>query len=401
MTRLAWTIILCSAAILGINMGIRQGFGLFLTPMSQDLGFSRETFAFSMAISNLIWGAAAPFFGAMADKVGITRVVLIAVALYVIGLITMAWQETSSGLLMGSILVGFGISGTGFSVFLGAVGRAVPPEKRTAALAMTTMGGSIGQFVALPYIHILIDHFGWINCLLVLAATILLTLPLALGAAAGDKTFLEPEEQEQSLSAAFSEAIRHKGFWLLTVGFFVCGFHLLFIAVHMPAYLTDNGLEPWVGAAALTVVGIANVLGTYVFGKLGGRFGNKNLLSLIYLTRAACFSTFLILPVTLYSAMGFSFAIGFLWLSTVPLTSGVIANIFGARYLSMLFGVVFLSHQVGGFLGVWLGGVFYDIMGSYDSMWWINIFLGVGAAALHWPIHERPIERVITRQQTT
>jgi len=401
MTRLAWTIVLCSATILGINMGIRQGFGLFLTPMSQDLGFTRETFAFAMGVSNLIWGAAAPFFGALADRLGVKIAVLIAVVLYAAGLMTMAWQESGSGLLMGGILVGFGISGTGFSVFMGAVGRAVAPEKRSAALAMTTMGGSIGQFVALPYIHLLIDHFGWINCLLFLAATILLALPLALGAAAGDKHYLNAEKSEQSMVEAFREASKHKGFWLLTLGFFVCGFHLLFIAVHMPAYLTDNGLEPWVGVASLTIIGVSNVIGTYVLGKLGDPFGNKNVLSMIYLARAACFSTFLLLPVTMYTAFGFSVAIGFLWLGTVPLTSGVIANIFGPRYLSMLFGIVFFSHQVGGFLGVWLGGIFYDVMGSYDSMWGISVILGIGSAALHWPIREAPVERTATIQQTT
>lgn len=401
MSRLAWTVILCGAIILGVNLGIRQGFGLFLTPMSQDLGFSRETFAFAMGVSNLLWGAAAPVFGALADKYGIFKIICIGVAFYVVGLLTMAWQTSGTGLLIGSSLVGVGISGTGFSVVLGAVGRAASPEKRPAALAIATMGGSIGQFAALPYIHILIDHFGWVNCLLFLAATISVAVPLAMGASAGDKQMLAVKTEPQSLTQAFSEATRHKGFWLLTIGFFVCGFHLTFVAIHLPAYLSDSGLEPWVGAAALTLIGISNMFGTYMCGKFAGRFGNKNVLCWIYIIRAVSFSIFLLLPTTLFMAFGFSIAIGLLWLGTVPLTSGVVANIFGPRYLSMLFGIVFFSHQVGSFLGAWLGGVFYDITGSYDTMWAINIVLGLTAAAIHWPIRETTIERPAPVEQTT
>jgi MFS family permease len=376
---------------MGITVGERQVFGLFLSPISAELGLGREVFAFGMGLMNLVWGLAAPFAGAVADRYGAGRVAVLGGVLYAVGLAAMTSSGEGGQLVLGGLLVGGGLSCAGFTVVLGAVGRAAPDDRRTAALGLASMGGSIGQFIALPYAHVLIDGFGWSVSLLVLALTTMLVVPLAAGIRG--KTESLSAAATQTVAEAFREACGHRGFWLLTAGFFVCGFHLAFVAVHLPAYLDDKGMPSWLAAAALTVVGACNIVGTYLCGYFGQIFEKKNVLSALYLLRALIFLLFLMAPVSEVSVLAFGAAMGFLWLGTVPLTSGLVAQIFGPAYLSMLFGIVFLSHQVGGFLGAWLAGYLYDLFGTYNAMWWISVALGVMSAALHMPIDERPVPR--------
>ncbi len=383
--------VLSGGVIMGITAGIRQTFGLFLAPISVDLNLGRETFAFGMGMMNLFWGLAAPVAGAAADRYGAGRVAVAGGLAYAAGLAVMTVSGEGGQLLVGGLLVGLGLSGAGYTVVLGAVGRAAPPEKRTLALGMASMGGSIGQFLALPYTHLLLDWLGWSSSLLILAVTALLIVPLAYGISG---KHAEPDGRDtQTMAEAFHEARRHRGFWLLTAGFFVCGFHLAFVAVHLPAYLGDKGMPSWLAAATLTLVGVCNIVGTYFCGYFGQRYPKKSVLSLLYLARAAIFVVFIVTPVSETTVLLFGAAMGFLWLGTVPLTSGLVAYIFGPAYLSMLFGIVFFGHQVGGFLGAWLAGAVYDYLGSYDAMWWFSVALGVGSAALHWPIDERPVPR--------
>ncbi len=392
MTRAVWIVVLCASAILGISVGIRQSFGLFLIPVSLEVGGARELFALSIGLMNLIWGAAAPFAGAISDRYGTGRVAALGSGLYAVGLLALTASGDGSQLILGGLLIGLGLSGTGFTVVLGAVGRAAPPEKRSAALGIVSVGGSIGQFAALPYAQALIDGFGWSMALALLASTALLMVLLARGTV-GHAT-VPAAQSEQTVREALAEARRHGGFLLLTAGFFVCGFHLAFVAVHLPAYVGDQGMPGWLGATALAVIGLCNIAGTYVCGILGGRYPKKTVLSLLYLARAGIFVGFLVVPVSETSILVLSGALGLLWLGTVPLTSGLVAHIFGPAWMSMLFGIVFLSHQVGGFLGAWLAGWLYDLLGSYDIMWWLSIALGLASAALHWPIAKRPVARL-------
>ncbi|MDJ0947718.1 MAG: MFS transporter [Alphaproteobacteria bacterium] len=392
MSRAIWIVILCAGTILGVSVGIRQSFGLFLTPVSMEVGGGRELFALAMGLMNLVWGAAAPFAGAISDRYGTGRVAATGGLLYACGLVALTASGDGDQLILGGLLIGLGLGGTGFTVVLGAVGRAAPPERRSAALGVASVGGSIGQFAALPYAQALIDGFGWSLALLLLAVTALLMVLLARGTVG--QAAARAEQTDQTLREAFEEARRHGGFCLLTAGFFVCGFHLAFVAVHLPAYLGDQGMPGWLGATALAVIGLCNIIGTYVCGVLGGRYPKKTVLSLLYLARAGIFVGFLVVPVSEASILALSAALGFLWLGTVPLTSGLVAHIFGPAWMSMLFGIVFLSHQVGGFLGAWLAGWFYDLSGSYEIMWWLSVALGLASAALHWPIAERPVARL-------
>jgi len=392
MTRPLWIVILCGAAIMGLAMGFRQSLGLFLNPISIELGIGRERFALGIGVMNLIWGLAAPFAGALADRFGAGRVAAVGGLSYATGLAAITLSGGGGQLLLGGILIGLGLSGAGFSVILGTVGRAAPPEKRSQALGLVSVGGSLGQFLALPYSHFLIDGLGWAVSLIVLAGTALLIVPLAAGIAG--KPANQQEASGQTMKQAFREACGNRSFWLLNAGFFVCGFHLAFVAVHLPAFLADRGFGPWLAATALTLVGICNIIGSYGCGLLGARFPKKDVLSLLYLARAAIFALFLVVPISEASVLIFSAAIGFLWLGTVPLTSGLVAHIFGTPYLSMLFGMVFFGHQFGGFLGAWLAGYLYDTLASYDAMWWLSVALGLASAALHWPIAEKPLPRL-------
>ena len=387
-----WIVLLSAGAILSLTMGIRQSLGLFLTPISADLGLGRETFALGIGLTNLVWGLGAPLAGAVADRFGAARVTLVGGLFYAIGLLAMTVSGDGTQLIVGGLILGLGLSGAGFSVVLGAVGRAVPPERRSAALGLASVGGSIGQFLALPISHVLIANIGWIISLIVLAAAAAIIAPLAYGLARSAQP--QRATPEISLRAAFAEACGHRGFWLLTAGFFVCGFHLAFVAIHLPAYVADKGLPSWLAASALTLVGLFNIIGTYGCGVLGQRFPKKSVLSLLYLLRALIFLAFIIVPLSEATVLLFGAAIGLLWLGTVPLTSGLVATIFGPTYMSMLFGIVFLSHQVGGFLGAWLAGALFDLLGSYTIMWWLSVGLGLASAALHWPISESPVPRL-------
>jgi len=389
-------ILVCGAIILTLGLGIRASFGLFLQPMSTDLGWGRSHFSFAMALSNLIWGLAQPFFGAWADKKGAGRVVAVSGLLYAGGLALMPFSTTPLMLdASAGLMVGLGLSGVSFGVILGVVGRAFPPERRSLALGIASSGGSFGQFLMLPFGQLLISTLGWQTALLVLAGTILATVPLAAAMMEGRRPVATGAQQ--SLGQALREAGAHSGFWYLTSGFFVCGFQVAFISVHLPAYLLDVKMTPAVGATALALIGLFNIAGSFFAGYLGGRFSKKYLLSGIYLLRSVIIALFLALPVSPVTVYVFAAGIGFLWLGTVPLTNGLVAQIFGVRFVSMLFGIVFLSHQIGSFVGVWLGGYLFDATGSYNLVWIGSIAFGVIAAILNLPIDERPVARVEAR----
>ena len=389
-------VLVCGAIILTLGLGIRASFGLFLQPMSADLGWGRSHFSFAMALSNLIWGLAQPFFGAWADKKGAARVVVVSGLLYAGGLALMPFSTTPLMLdASAGLMVGLGLSGVSFGVILGVVGRAFPPERRSLALGIASSGGSFGQFLMLPFGQLLISTLGWQTALLVLAGTIMATVPLAAAMMEGRRPVATGTQQ--SLAQALREASAHSGFWYLTAGFFVCGFQVAFISVHLPAYLLDVKMTPAVGATALALIGLFNIAGSFVAGYLGGRFSKKHLLSGIYFLRAVIIAVFLVLPVSPMTVYLFAAGIGFLWLGTVPLTNGLVAQIFGVRFVSTLFGIVFLSHQLGSFTGVWLGGYLFDATGSYNLVWIGSIALGVIAAILNLPIDERPLERLEAR----
>jgi MFS family permease len=374
-------------------MGIRHGFGLWLTPVTVERGWSRETFAFALAVQNLAWGIAGPMTGALADRFGAFRVLLVGGVLYALGLVVMGLASTGLAFLGGTgLLLGAAQSGTTYAVIYGVIGRNVAADKRSWAMGITAAAGSFGQFLMVPIEGGLIAAFGWQEALFILACAALMILPLALG-------LREPRHESapgaatQSMGAALREAFGDRSFLLLTAGYFVCGFQVVFIGVHLPSYLKDHGLTPGVATTALALIGLFNVFGTYTAGELGGRLPKKYLLSGIYTLRSLAIVAFVLTPLTPTSVYVFACAIGFLWLSTVPLTSGLVAQIYGVRYLSMLGGFVFLSHQVGSFLGVWLGGRLYDMTGSYDVVWWIAVALGVFAAAVNLPIRERALLR--------
>ncbi|MGF1641256.1 MAG: MFS transporter [Rhodospirillales bacterium] len=396
MGRRATIALICGALVLTLAMGIRQTFGLFLSPMSIDLGIGRESFALAMAIQNLLWGALQPLTGMIADRYGAGRVLAAGVVAYVAGLLVMSGATGTFGIYLGGgVLVGLAMSCTSFAVVLGAIGRAVTAEKRSMALGVASAGGSFGQFVMAPVGQGLITANGWSDALLTMAGLALLMAPLALalagrlaGSASGPAAVTVPA---QSLRAAVAEAGRHGGYWYLSIGFFVCGFQVVFIAVHLPAYLGDIGLDAALGATALALIGFFNIVGTWGCGVLGGRYSKKYLLSGLYILRSLVIAVFLAAPKTEATVLLFAAAIGILWLGTVPLTSGLVAQIFGVRYMSTLFGLVFFSHQLGSFLGVWLGGVVFDATGSYDAIWIASILLGLAAAALHLPITEQPL----------
>jgi len=383
-------VLVCGAAVLGLNMGVRQTFGLFLEPMTADLGIGRGTFALAIAVQNLLWGVLTPVFGVLADRYGTGRCLVFGGVTYVLGLIVMALGDSVFALNAGAgILVGLAVSASGFPLVLATVARAVPPERRSAALGIASAGGSVGQFLLLPLTQITMGWLGWAGALLVLAALAGLMVPLA-AALAGKPARAAAGMGEQSLAGAAGEACRHSGYRYLTCGFFVCGFHVAFVATHLPAYINTFGLDPLVGASALGVIGFFNIIGGLLAGYLGGRYRKKYLLSGIYLARAVVITLFLLGPHTELAVWLFSASFGFLWLSTVPLTSGLVGDLFGARYLATLFGIVMFSHQIGSFFGAWLGGLSYDLTGSYNAIWIVAIVLAVVAAALHWPIEDRP-----------
>lgn len=390
--RTTFWIMVGGSLILALSLGTRHGFGLFLSPMSAEFGWGREVFAFSIALQNLVWGLAQPFTGALADRLGAKRTIIAGGVLYAVGLVLMGLADSPGSLsLSAGLLIGLGLSGTSFSVILGAIGRAVPVEKRSMAMGIASAAGSFGQFAMLPGTLGLIGWLGWSTALLVLGLLVALIVPLA--SMIKDHP-LPVLGHEQTLREAVREACGHSGFWLLSLGFFVCGFQVVFIGVHLPAYLVDQHLPALVGTTVLALIGLFNVFGTYFSGWLGGRMSKPRLLSALYLARAVVIAAFVMAPLTTWSAYAFGIAMGLLWLSTVPLTNGTVATMFGVRNLSMLGGIVYLFHQIGAFLGGWLGGYMYDKTGNYDLVWQISILLSLLAAALNWPVREQPVARL-------
>lgn len=386
-------VLICGAAIVTLSMGIRHGFGLWLQPITMERGWTRETFAFALAVQNLAWGLAGPFAGAIADRFGAFRVLVVGALLYAGGLVLMA-LATSGTAFTGSagLLLGMAQAGTTYAVIYGVIGRNVDPGKRSWAMGVTAAAGSFGQFLMVPVENWLIGSFGWQSALFVLGCLVLAILPIAIG-------LKEPKEalvhrgHQQSIGSALREAFAYPSFQLLMAGYFVCGFQVVFIGVHMPSYLKDNGLEPGVATTALALIGLFNVFGTYAAGALGQHWPKRYLLSSIYILRTVAIVAFITVPLTPWSVYLFASVMGLLWLSTIPPTNAVVAQIFGVQYLSMLGGFVFLSHQVGSFLGAWLGGKLYDTSGSYDVVWWIAAALGVFAALINLPVREGAIDR--------
>jgi len=397
MTKSNWrtpgVVLACGGAILTISLGVRHTFGLYLQPMTMDLDMGRETFALAIALQNLVYGLAQPFTGMIADKYGAARVLIGGTLLYGLGLVLMSAASTGWELnVSAGLLIGLGLACSGFSIVYGVIGRAFPPHKRSAALGVAGAAGSFGQFVMLPYGQLLISTMGWHVALVILGVTVMLIVPLS-SALVEDKQAQSHQFQKQTIREALREALSHRGYVLLCLGYSVCGFQLLFISVHFPAYLLDQKLSPQTGMMALALIGLFNVLGSYVWGWLGGRYTKKYLLSLLYFARAALVAMFILLPLSPLSVYLFAAVIGFLWLGTVPLTSGLIAHVFGVKYLATLSGIAFLFHQIGSFVGVWLAGYLFDATGSYNLMWALIIAMGVVAALLNLPIDDRQIVR--------
>ena len=389
-------VIICGAIIVTLSMGIRQAFGLFLPQMSAELDISRATFGLALAIQNLMFGLVQPFVGAIADKHGAGRVVAFGALLYAAGLVAAAMVSSAIGLHLSlGVAIGMALSATTFVVVLGVVGRVVPPDQRSLSFGIVTAGGSLGQFLVVPAGQMLLSEFGYRMALIVMAGLVAACIPLARGLAGKPAEYSAAGDVAQSLPDALREAAGSGSYWLLNGGFFVCGFHIAFIATHFPAYLNDHGLGLQIGATALALVGLFNIFGSYTFGVSGDRFRKKWLLSGIYGTRAIVIGLFLLAPLSSATALIFAAAMGFLWLGTVPLTSGLVGQIFGIRYLSTLYGIVFLSHQIGSFFGAWAAGLLYDRTGSYDIAWGVSIALGIAAMLLNLPIRDRPVPRLL------
>lgn len=389
----AW-IVLCGGIIMGLSLGVRHVQGLFLLPMTGDRGWGREAFAFAIALQNLIWGFAQPFTGMVADRFGSARVLFAGLGIYAAGLWLMATTASLLAFtLSAGVVVGVALSATSFAVVYGALGRLVAPERRSWALGLAGAFGGLGQFLVVPGTQALLDAFEWPSTLLILALASACLVPLAFALRDGSNAGVEPGPA-LSLRSAIAEALAHRGFWLLNLGFLACGFQLAFIGAHLPAYLLDQGLQPRAAVLALSLVALANVAGTYLCGHLGGLYRRKHLLSGIYLLRALAMTLFVLLPLSEASVYVFSLVMGLVWLGTVPLTTGLVAQVFGVRYLSTLFGFVFFGHQLGAFFGVWLGGLVFDATRSYDAIWLGAILLGIAAALLHWPIDDAQVRRL-------
>lgn len=385
-------IIACGGLVLLLSIGVRNSFGIFLRPISAELGWSREVFALTLAIQNLFWGVSQPFAGMIADRYGSGRVIVVGALIYAAGLLLMSVSSTplSTHITIG-VMIGIGIGGCGFAIVLASVGRSVPPERRAMALGFASALGSFGQFSLLPLGQVLIDGQGWSMTFVVFGVMMLLIVPLA--SMLSGRPASTPEAESLSLREALREAAGHSGFLYLNAGFFVCGFHVTFIATHLPAYVGDLGLSPTLGAWALGTVGLFNIIGSLLAGILGDRFSKKYLLSFLYMARAVVITLFILTPPSTLTVLLFAGSMGLLWLSTVPLTSALVAQLFGTQYMSTLFGIVFFSHQIGAFLGAWLGGRLYVETGSYEITWWVSVGLGVMSSLLHWPIDERPAAR--------
>jgi MFS family permease len=388
--------LICGCLIGMITFGPRSSFGLFLTPMSAANGWGRDVFGLAIAIEMLLWGAGQPFAGALADRFGAPWVLIGGVLLYIVGIVWMAYATTPLELhLSAGVIIGFGLAGCSFTMVIGAFGKLMPPEWRTIAFGAGTAAGSFGQFLFSPLAVALIDGFGWQNALVIFGAMLLTVLPLATVLAAPRKPAARsgPVAPSQSLAQALAEALGHRSYILLVLGYFTCGFQLFFIAVHLPAYLVDRGLGAEIGGWTIAVIGLFNIVGSLGAGWLANLMPKRFLLSAIYFTRSLAILAFIALPISPLTTIVFGAVIGLLWLSTVPPTSALVAVMFGTRWLTMLLGIAFFSHQVGGFLGVWLGGLLFETAGSYDLVWWGAILFGVLSAIINLPIVERPVLR--------
>lgn len=387
-------VIVAGCLISLIGFGIRGSFGLYLEPMTVSNGWSRQTFAFAMAVQNLLWGIGVPVAGAIADRYGTALVIVFGAVVYAMGVAGMAMSDSGIALLLsGGLLAGLGVAFTSFSLVLAAIARVVGPERRSLALGFGTAAGSLGQVIFSPLTQGLISSYGWYDSLLVISLITLFMIPLAFTLRGAGKAVGEPDSG-QTLGEALGEALSHRGYVLLTIGFFVCGFHVAFMVVHFPAYVTDLGLSPHVGAYAISIVGLLNIFGAFMSGAIGQRFSKKTSLSVIYSARALVIVALLMAPARDLTIYLFAASMGLLWLSTVPLTTGIVAQLFGLKFMATLSGIVFFGHQLGSFVGVWMGGVTHDRTGSYDPMWWAAVVLAVFAAIVHLAIDEKPVPRL-------
>ena len=389
-----YQVLICGATIVTLSMGIRHGFGLWLLPVTQTQGWGRQEFGFAMAIQNLSWGFVGIFAGMVADRFGAFRVITAGAVIYGVGLLGMAWAtDPWVFALFTGVIIGTAQAGTTYAVIYGVIGRNVPPEKRSWAMGVAAAAGSFGQFLMVPIEGLLISEMGWQTALVILSAATLLIVPLAWGLR--EPAFNAPGQvkRDQTIFQALKEALKYPSFQLLMAGYFVCGFQVVFIGVHMPSYLKDHGLPAHVASYALALIGLFNVFGTYIAGTLGQKMAKKKILAFIYAGRSVAIIFFLLAPLTPTSVYIFSSVMGLLWLSTVPPTNAAVAQIFGISHLSMLSGFIFFGHQIGSFMGVWLGGYLYDKTGSYDVVWYLAIALGIFAALVNLPVRESPIQR--------
>lgn len=389
-------LVACACALLAINFGLRSSLGFFLAPVSAEFGYGREVFAFSLALQNLCWGLFQPIAGAFADRFGTSRAVLVGALLYALGLYVTSVADSLWGLHIGAgVLIGMGIAGTGFGVVLPAMARMVAPEKRAFALGLGTAAGSAGQLLIIPVAQSFIGAYGWQTALLLMAGGALSMLLLALPFRSDSDRIVAAEmDDSQTLKQALTEARGHIHYWLLIAGFFVCGFQLAFITVHMPPFLSDLGFDASVAVTSLALIGLFNIFGCLLFGSWSGKYSKKSLLGIIYALRAVAIALFMLLPITTTTVYLFSMVTGFLWLATVPPTSGLVAQMFGLKHMGTLYGIVFLSHQLGSFLGVWLGGYLYDQTGAYTVVWWSAAAIALVTALIHIVIDERPVARL-------
>jgi MFS family permease len=387
-------VLICGSAILLICFGVRQNYGLLMGPISSSLHWGREVFAFAIAVQNLVWGITTPIAGYIADRYGPGRVAAVGSALYASGLILMSYSSTPLDATISiGVLTGFAGSMAGFPVILSVIGRSVGPERRSLWLGIASAAGSSGQVVLVPAGQALINAYGWQTAIIGLGLLAAVTVPLAAVLVGGNKAAPD-QNAHQSPREAFAEASKHSGFRLLSIGYFVCGFQTMFITAHLPAYLTDLGFSTSVGATALACLGAANILGCIVWGQLGNRFPKKNMLCVLYAMRSVVMTVFILTPISETSVIVFSITMGMMWLGTVPLTTGLVAQIFGTQFMATLVGFTFISHQIGSFLGPWLAGVMYDIYGNYDAMFWAAIVVGFLASFVHYPIDDKPVERL-------
>ncbi|GLS33002.1 Predicted arabinose efflux permease, MFS family [Mesorhizobium albiziae] len=394
-SHLPWLIIACGCVIAAMTFGPRSAMGFFQLPMLAEKGWDRTTFGLAMALQNLFWGAGLPFFGAIADRYGTWRVLALSGIIYAAGLFLMATATTPTMLhIGGGVLVGLGVAAGGFGIVLAAFARHVPAERRSLVFGIGTAAGSAGMFIFAPISQGLITAYGWSDTLIIMSAAMLLIPIIAIPLAGNSKSgTVSQVEIEQSVGQALREALGHQSFLLLTSGFFVCGFQVAFITAHFPAYIGDIGIEARYAVIALALIGFFNIIGSLASGFIGQRYSKPIFLAWIYIGRSVVVTAFLLFPQTPTTVILFAIAMGLLWLSTVPPTNALVAIMFGTRHLGMLGGVVFFSHQIGSFLGVWLGGYLYDRFGSYDGVWWLGVALGLFAAVVHWPIAERPVVR--------